>query len=177
MNEEWRPVVGFEGYYEVSSLGRVRSVDRLVSVKGRWGQEYRTYAGKVLAPQPTGTAKYLSVAIGRENRFVRRLIHTLVLHAFAGPPEPGDEARHLNCDNLDNRAENLAWGSRKTNREDSRREGTLAVGERIAQHKLTQEEVLAVRAMSGRHEDIAGQFGVSRTQISRIKRKENWRHV
>lgn len=177
MTEEWRPVIGFEGYYEVSSLGRVRSLDRTVRVSGRWGVEHRTYSGRVLAPQPSGTAKYLGLPLSKGNRITRKLVHDLVLRAFAGPPQNGEEARHLNCVNFDNRLENLAWGSRRRNREDSRAQGTLAVGERIAQHKLTTEEVKQIRAKSGRHEDIAGEFGVSRAQISRIKRGENWAHV
>lgn len=177
MIEEWRPAVGFEGYYEVSDQGRIRSLDRTVEVRGRWGLERRTYAGKILRQHKAGTARYLGVCLCAQSKLTTHLVHDVVLRAFVGPPAADEEARHLNCENYDNRAENLAWGSRHLNREDSRRHGKLALGERIAQHKLTAADVLAVRAAAGRHDDIANKFGVSRTQVSRIKRGENWAHV
>jgi hypothetical protein len=100
-----------------------------------------------------------------------------VLEAFVGPCPEGHEGRHLNCVHTDNRLANLAYGTRAVNRQDSRKAGRLAVGSRIAQSKLTEQEIPRIRSAGGRHDDIAEQFGVSRTQISRIKRGENWSHV
>lgn len=175
--ERWLPVPGYEGSYEVSDQGRVRSLDRRVNVRGRWGPETRFYKGTVREPCAGGTNKYLMVVLSVNNRQCTRTIHSLVLEAFVGPCPRGEEGRHLNCTHYDNRLTNLAYGTRRKNREDSRAAGTLAMGEQIAQHKLTTAEVLEIRAAPGRHEDIAGAYGVSRTQISRIKRLENWAHV
>lgn len=177
MTEEWRPVVGFEGLYEVSDLGRVRSVDRLVAMIGRWGPETRRYRGRLRRFAQGGTNDYLMVTLSKGGVKSTLTIHSLVLAAFVGPCPEGQEGRHLNCQPHDNRLANLCYGTRAVNREDSRREGTLAVGERIAQHKLTVAEVLEIRVAKGRHEDIAAVYGVSRAQISRIKRLENWQHV
>lgn len=178
MSEIWKAVPGFEGSYEVSNMGRVRSVDRYVDLIGRWGKpEKRRYRGRIRKPCTTTTNMYLMVLLCVNSKKTPRSVHSLVLEAFVGPCPPGQEARHRNCQHHDNRLENLVYGTRKQNREDSRREGTLAVGERIAQHKLTEAEVLKIRAMSGDHQSIAEIFGVSRAQIRRIKRRENWTHV
>lgn len=176
--EIWKAIPGFEGFYEVSDLGRVRSLDRYVDLIGRWGKpERRRYKGRIRRPCRSTTNNYLMVLLCVNSVKTPRTIHSLVLEAFVGPCPPGQEARHRNCQDHDNRLSNLLYGTRKQNREDSRREGTLALGERIAQHKLTEKEVLEIRACAGRHEDIADVYGVSRAQISRIKRRENWAHV
>lgn len=178
MSEIWKAVPGFEGFYEVSNMGRVRSLDRYVDLIGRWGKpERRFYKGRVRRPFTSTTNDYLMVLLCVNSVKTPRTIHSLVLEAFVGPCPPGQEARHRNCQHHDNRLDNLLYGTRKQNREDSRREGTLAVGERIAQHKLTTAEVLDIRASPGRHIDIADAYDISRTQVSRIKRRENWRHV
>lgn len=114
--ERWLPVADWEGLYEVSSLGRVRSLPRKDTV-GRF------HAGKVLRqfPQRDG---YLCVGVtyGPRRRLVR--VHHLVLEAFHGPRPVRTEARHLNGDRLDNRAVNLAWGTKSENCLDQVRHGT-----------------------------------------------------
>lgn len=177
MTEEWRPIVGFEGWYEVSDQGRVRSLDRQVRIAGRWGPEVRTYEGKVLRQYWMGTSRYLGVALSRNSKVETHPVHRLVLEAFTGARPDGGEARHLNCINSDNRSSNLVWGSRSDNREDSRENGSLAVGERIAQHKLTEAQVIAIRKSKVKSADVAAAHGVSVKQIGRVRRKENWRHV
>lgn len=176
--EIWKAVPGFEGIYEVSNLGRVRSLDRIVDVVGRWGTlERRRYKGRIIKPRVGATHNYLMVLLCVNGKKTGRTVHSLVLEAFVGPCPPGQEGRHRNCQSCDNRLSNLCYGTRRENRDDSRKEGTLALGERIAQHKLAEADIPAIRSAPGRHEDIAAVYGVSRTQISRIKRRENWRHV
>jgi hypothetical protein len=106
----WRPVVGYEGLYEVSDQGRVRSVSGI-----RWnGQALHTFKGKELKPQSTG--RYQHVALSREGKVQCVKIHSLVADAFL-PPCPGQRGRHRGCYHvdhinnqpLDNRASNLQW--------------------------------------------------------------------
>jgi hypothetical protein len=104
VTEEWRPVVGYERLYEVSSLGRVRSLPR----NGTPGGVRKLSAG---------ANGYLALVLfdGRRRHLA---VHGLVARAFHGPPEPGQECRHLNGDPTDNRAENLAWGTSLENKAD-----------------------------------------------------------
>lgn len=176
--EEWRPVVGFEGLYEVSSFGRVRSLDRVIDVVGRWGTpERRRYKGRLLRPQFDQRSPYWRVVLTVNSTKTGHCVHALVLAAFVGPCPEGQEALHRDCDSRNNALVNLRYGTRTENREDSRAAGTLAVGERIAQHKLTTEEVIRIRETPGTHQAIADAYGVSRKQIGRIKNRENWSHV
>ena len=110
------PVPGFIGLYEVSNLGRVRSLDRIDSAGRRW-------AGRILKPGASGGGgRYLKVSLCRHGRVETRQIHRLVLTAFAGDPE-GRVARHLNGVSTDNRLQNLAWGSQSENNRDIVRHG------------------------------------------------------
>jgi NUMOD4 motif/HNH endonuclease len=124
--ERWLPVVGYEGFYEVSDLGRVRSLDRLVG--NQWGTQ-TPKAGRVLKPGLRGPRGYLSVTLCVDHKVKHRLVHQLVLEAFTGPrPGPSTglnriEGRHLDDDPSNNTPANLAWGTRQENWEDRRRNG------------------------------------------------------
>ena len=110
--EIWKPVVGHEGAYEVSDLGRVRSLDRRVRlVTLQAGETTRLVKERVLRPGPTRSG-HVSVAIGKGNS---RLVHRLVLEAFVGPCPDGCEVLHLNHDPADNRLVNLKYGTRSEN--------------------------------------------------------------
>src|SRR5262249_52870534 len=114
-NERWRPVPGYEGFYEVSDLGRVRSLHRR-TVHGIQGGLLR----KPL-PLPNG---YLYVALYAQGKSQNRLVHRLVLEAFPGPCPAGMECRHLDGDQANNTVANLAWGTHRENILDKRHHGT-----------------------------------------------------
>lgn len=122
--EEWRPVLGYEGRYEVSNVGRVRSVDRTVEVRG---QVPRRLAGQVLETRLTTTGyPAIRLSRGEENPNARPLRKTchLVLEAFVGQRPPGAICRHLDDDKTNNHLENLRWGTASENRFDSVRNGS-----------------------------------------------------
>lgn len=110
-DEKWLPVVGYEGYYEVSDHGRVRSVDRMVR-SGATGSVW--LAGRTLRPG-TGRTGHLRVSLSREGRQTTHSVHALVLTAFIGRRPDEMEACHTNGDEKDNRLENLRWGTRSDN--------------------------------------------------------------
>lgn len=110
--EEWRAVVGFEGRYEVSSLGRVRSLDQFVRLVTRRGVETRRFSpGKLLKPGPSRSG-HVSVAVGKGHSVG---VHRLVCEAFHGPCPENNECLHRNHNPADNRAANLKWGTRSQN--------------------------------------------------------------
>ena len=107
MIEEWRPVVGYEGLYEVSNIGRVRSIDRYV--KTCYGS-YRLHKGKVLSPgiRPDG---YLVVSL--QYRMFR--VHRIVAEAFLPNPDNLPQVNHKDEDKSNNRVDNLEWCTAKYN--------------------------------------------------------------
>jgi hypothetical protein len=114
--ERWVDVPGYVGIYEVSDLGRVRSLNRLIS-NGHRRQ------GKILKPIPHGGG-YELVNLWRDNRSRMHLIHRLVLTAFEGPAPVGTEALHADGDPANNRLSNLSWGTHAQNQADQVAHGT-----------------------------------------------------
>lgn len=100
----WRPVVGFEKFYEVSDDGQVRRIGR---AKG-------TRVGKVLAPTDRGIG-YYSVRLSRRDASKTVYIHHLVAAAFLGPRPPDHEINHIDYDRKNNAASNLEYVTRSGN--------------------------------------------------------------
>lgn len=114
MSEEWRSVVGYEGLFEVSDAGRVRSVDRVVNRQYRDGRvSLLPVEGKLLPLSPHPKTGHLSAYLQRPNRqYVRVLVHRAVLEAFVGPCPEGKEGCHRDGDVRNDAASNLYWGTR-----------------------------------------------------------------
>jgi hypothetical protein len=105
--EEWRSVEGFPGY-EVSNLGRVRSIDRVVIWKRRGGNFPVSLGGKILRPGLRRGYKEVTLCSGGERQ--RFLVHRLVVMAFIGPPPKGlTQVNHKDGDKQNNWAGNLEW--------------------------------------------------------------------
>ena len=124
--ERWKAVIGHPGY-EVSDLGRVRSVDRII---------YRPYAwplkGRVLVPNVTGSRhQHMQVSLGAK----KRKVHHLVLEAFVGPRPAGGVGRHGAKGSLVNSLDNLCWGTQSDNIRDAVAAGTWMSEKRIAHLK------------------------------------------
>lgn len=118
MTEEWRPVVGWEGWYSVSDAGRVRSEERQArTVRGVW-----TYKSRIRTPVH-GRLGHQSVVLSKPGKSQSWLIHRLVLTAFVGPCPEGMESLHWDDDPSNNRLSNLRWGTRSDNLRDMVRNG------------------------------------------------------
>lgn len=165
IRETWKDIPGFEGRYQVSDLGRVRSLDREWTQMSKHGTPYvHRKSGQLLRPGPS-TAGHLTVALGKGKS---RLVHQCVLLAFVGPRPGGADSLHLNGDETDNRLENLAWGSRG----DNGRHKKWHKGQ--STYKLRPEQIAEIKRVlsvrkRGDQAALADQFGVSETTIWSIK--------
>lgn len=169
LTENWLPIPGHEGHYEVSDLGRVRSLPR--TVKHKTGQTH-AYPGKPLKPKATYDG-YVMVTLSRLGKSYNRRVHSLVAAAFIGPRPPRHHVDHINRKRDDNRAANLRYLHESRN---------LAQGDirgiKNGQAKLTPEDVLAIVLMRGQpRAQIAQRFGVTHGAIDDILRGRNWSHL
>ncbi len=115
MREEWKAVLGFNGAYEVSNYGRVRSVDRTRLVNNCHGRRsLRTDKGRELSLINHGNG-YLYVSLREDGHRENRYVHRLVAEAFCDNPCNAPVVNHKNYDKTDNRACNLEWVTQKEN--------------------------------------------------------------
>lgn len=116
MKEIWKPVVGWEELYAVSNMGRVKSLGRRIRYyRPDWHRyQDRYFPGRILRPG-IAKRKYCVLVLIDQDRKLCTHVHRLVMDAFVGPKPPGLETRHLNCNALDNRLSNLAYGTCQDN--------------------------------------------------------------
>ena len=163
IHEEWRAVVGFEGYYETSNRGQVKSLARERIGSCPYGSFVRQYSERILS-QNRLRRGYLGVGLYRDGSETRHLVHRLVLEAFVGPCPDGMECCHYDGDPSNNHVSNLRWGTRAENYADTVRHGTTLRGEDNGYSKLTEFDVIEIRRMyaagEGSLREIGERFGV-----------------
>jgi hypothetical protein len=139
MTEQWRPIVGREGQYEVSDHGRVRSLDHYVPCRGNG---LRLAPGRLLR-QTTDTLGRRYVALGRG---VKMRVAPLVLSTFVEPCPDGMECCHNDGDPGNNSVGNLRWDTHSGNMYDRARHGTDPKRNRThcpMGHRLAEPNLLA----------------------------------
>ena len=111
--EVWKDIKNFEGLYEVSNFGNVRTKDRLVNVLSKNGNVFtRAYKSQIMKPVAKGC--YLGFTLSdKENVRHQVYLHRLIAEAFCGDSK--EQVNHINGDKLDNRIENLEWVTRSEN--------------------------------------------------------------
>jgi len=173
MAEQWRPVAGFEGAYEVSSYGAVRSLSRRLI--NRIGHPH-TVRGRVLKPDvdKDGYLVFRVSAYGKK-RVVKG--HRLVAETFIGSCPDGYQVAHYDGNPANNRVSNLRYATCKDNHNDKRRHGRLPVGRKHGRSKIEEQDALYIRDSLDSNEALSKLYGLTTMQIKRIRDREFWRHV
>lgn len=160
--EEWRRVTipEFSEYYEVSDLGRVRSLDRVC-----YGLKARTVDGKVLRPS-TNKFGYRNINLFRDGKSKSIHVHRLVGLAFIPNPSRFPVVNHLDGIKSNNVVANLEWTTDRMNRQHAIDIGRITLFKKL----LTAQEVIAIRKLGGTMTQvaIAKLFGVTQTSVSLI---------
>jgi len=161
VRELWKPVVGYEQYYEVSNLGKVRRIGSQHILRPRMSNGYCLVD---LRTKPT--RKYCRV-------------HRLVAIAFIGePPTDKHEVCHIDGDKENNIVDNLRWGTRADNERDKILHDRTNRGQRNGQAKLTPEQVAEIRLLLSKGDMLQRQigdlFGITRQTVSDIKGGRSW---
>lgn len=177
MQEEiWKPVTGYEGFYSVSSFGRIRQDAK------RGG----TSCGKILNFKKSSGRYYRTIFCvnGRRKAFN---IHCLVAREFIGERPYKFVINHKDCDRYNNHVDNLEYVSTIDNIRHSHNNGIGAHGERIKLAKLTDKEVLKIRekykkginqsCRGNSYNILAKQFSVKKSCIANIIHRRTWKHI
>lgn len=178
MNEQWKSIPGYEGFYEASTMGRIRSVDRIVlayNARGRRLVEQKRQ-GKILIRANPDKTGYLTTCLCRDGKSKTKRVNSLICAAFHGPAPAGMICCHWDGNKLNNKPDNLRWDTHKANQEDRLRHGTDLRGSEIGTAKLSTDQVAEIRA-GMRQKDALRKFGIGKSQFYRIKRGESWAHV
>jgi hypothetical protein len=173
-NERWKAIEGYEGIYEISDHGRVKSLYQ----PAKPGQG--NYAREEQILKPDLVAGYHRVRLYKDRKPKRHLVHRLVAKHFCDGYAEGLECCHNDGNPLNNHYTNLRWDTRKGNAADRVKHGTQQRGEQNSTSKLTDSKVISIvdDLNSGMKEtEIAKKHNVYRTTINRIKLGRTWTHI
>lgn len=174
-NEEiWKSIDGYDGLYEVSNFGRVKSLRS--SGKGR-----RAKNNGILNLNDANR-DYLRITLSKGSmRYKTHLVHRLVATAFIGEIPSGYDVNHKDCNKKNNHVTNLEIVTKKRNSTHAVEHGMLmVVGEDNPGAKLTSKQVIDIRRRLANGEmniRLAECYGVTTGLISMIKRRVIWRHI
>lgn len=172
MTEEWKPIAGYEGFYEISNLGRVRSLNRVDSIG-------RTRKGRMKAtPIDKTSTGYRFVGLCKEGVAKKVDVHVLVLEAFVGPrPSPSMEACHGDGNRANPVLSNLRWDTPKGNASDRWKHGTSNAGEQSPKAVLTNTLVQTILESPLSSLKLAPLLGVASSTVRAVRIGQNWRHI
>lgn len=163
MAEIWKDIPGYEGRYQASTEGRIRSVDHRVRLVAHGTETTRLVKGRVLRPGIYHKSGHVSVVLGHGAG--GSPVHQLIARTFLGPVPKGCEVCHNDGDPRNNAVENLRYDTRSENIKDVIRQGRPL-------RRLNDKDVREIREMLGRGytgAEIARLFSVSPTCVSHIK--------
>lgn len=167
--ERWKDIVGYEGLYEVSDFGRVRSLDRVLPRKDGRSCSFR---GRIIMQASTTTCKYLVVDLCKDSHRKHHLAHILVAKAFLGEYEKGLEVNHKDGNIYNNHISNLEVVTHAENIRHSIVTGLKQdYGEKHVHAKFTNEQanIIRFRVKNGeKQKDLAHEFGVNKQTICSI---------
>lgn len=175
--EEWRPVVGYEGRYEVSSRGRVRSLPKETPNPLTGGISRRS--GKILSAAKHWKSGRYHLSLSLKGTAKNWDVHQLVARAFIGPPPDGKHVCHRDDNPERNFPSNLYYGTPKQNGRDKVRNNKSCWGTRHHAARVTEEIAAGIWAKKGFEKmvDIARQYDVTVSLVSHIHHGWAWNNL
>lgn len=160
IKEVWKDIIGYEGLYQVSNLGRVKSLDRMTN--NQYGEYFMK--GRILKNSIIKDKGYCRVSLNNKNGKISKRVHRLVAEAFIPNPENKPEVNHIDGDKQNNRADNLEWCTNKENIEHSIRTGLKkhCNGCSNSASKFKEEDIVFIREHYKRRDPVYGGVALAR---------------
>lgn len=176
MVEVWKDIPGYEGYYQISNNGIVKSLARVIYRSDNVRQTYKESIKK----QTLGKRGYYFVTLCKHGVMKKLKVHRLLAILFIPNPYNKPHVNHIDGNKLNNDLENLEWCSNLENLIHAHQTGlTDNRGSKNGMSKLTENEVIEIRKLNGsmNQRDIANKFNVSQSAIYNILARKTWKHV
>ena len=177
MKEIWKDIKGYEGLYQISNIGRVKSLDRIV--KSRYDST-SLFKERLLTPQ-RDTRGYKHVSLRKEGKSKHKRVHRLIALAFIPNPENKPEVNHIDGNKMNNGIDNLEWSTHSENIQHAYQTGLNKgpQGAKNSHAKLTEKQVYAIRDLKGKitPKEIGVIFKVTRCAIYDIHSGRSWGHL
>jgi hypothetical protein len=174
LEEIWKDISGYEGFYQVSNFGRVRSLDRKVN---HYLSGTKIFRGQIIKSHPNHGG-YLMVPLCKKRKRALLQIHRLVALAFIPNTDNKPCVNHLDADRQNNAVENLQWCTHLENVRHSMSIGNFINGEAHHKSVLTAKNVRDIRGRGGdRVKEIASDYGVTIGTIYAIRQNRIWKNI
>ena len=178
----WKDIKGFEGWYQISNLGNVKSLDRYITMK-RGNCTYKQFTkGKKLKPKLTWDGYHeISITKNRKRKYTR--VHRLVAKAFIHNVNNKPQINHINGNKLDNYYKNLEWCTCLENNKHANKTGLInyAKGEQLPHSILNEKQVKEIRKLyktdKYKQIELAKKFNVGKNCIYHIIHNNTWKHI
>lgn len=168
MKEIWIDIRDYEGIYQVSNLGRVRSLDRIVPR----GDKGLTIKGRILSMNKLNKSGYRTCILSRRDKKDYRRFNRLVAEAFIDNPDKKPFVNHIDGDKLNNHVDNLEWSTCSENTQHAYDTGLIPKGELHSRSKISKKDVRSIFKLAKerlyKQKEIAYMYDISSSLVSRI---------
>ena len=174
MEEKWKDIIGYEGFYQVSNLGNVKSLFRIIQT----GNNKRSVKEKILKSN-INRYGYVMVTISKFGKLYTHSVHRLVALAFISNPLNKPQINHINGIKTDNYLDNLEWNTVSENNQHSFDNG-LKIAVKGTQHynsRFDKKSIIDIRNSNLSENKLASIYCVNRATIGKIKRNERYKDI
>lgn len=181
MEEVWKDVKDWEGLYQVSNLGRVRSLDKKVNCK--YGKT-KIHRGKIRTLSISKRYGYVRVSLWDKGKRLNCSVHRLVAEVFCENPDSKEWVNHKDGNKQNNVSTNLEWVTGSENIKHAMETGLMTNFKRGHEHtssKLTKEQVLSIRELRSStnmsYGKIGSLYGVTGSTVRRVCLRQTYANV
>ena len=175
MKEIWKDIKNYEGRYQISNFGNVRSVTRTVLKRGK----YATIKGRVLSLNYKSNG-YVYIELSKNSKKKTFRVHRLVAEAFLENKDSKKQVNHKDLNKNNNIVDNLEWSTQSENMNHAYKNGACRNEEKHHKARLKKQDIIKIRILLNqglKQRDIAEKFNVSQYTIWAIHNKKTWKYV